>query len=86
MGRYEQLRSVALAGGAGGHALGLGLVMARGLAAWMAAWRTLAPPAPATNRAPQPPAAASSAVVVVLAAMAVGLLQPQQATTPKGAS
>lgn len=86
MGRYEQLRSVALGGGAGGHALGLGLVMGQGLAAWMAAWRTVAPPAPATDHAPQPPAAASSAVVVVLAAMAVGLLQPQQATTPKGAS
>jgi hypothetical protein len=86
VGRYEQLRSVALAGGAGGHALGLGLVMARGLPAWMAAWQTLAPPAPATNHAPQPSAAASSAVVVVLAAMAVGLLGPQQATRPKGAS
>ena len=86
MGRYEQLRSVALAGGAGGHTLGLGLVMGRGLAAWMAAWRTVAPAAPATNLASQPPAAASSAVVVVLAAMAVRLLQPQQAAEPKGAS
>jgi hypothetical protein len=86
VGRYEQLRSVALAGGAGGHALGLGLVMARGLAAWMAAWQTIPPPTPATNLAPQPPAAASPAVVVVLAAMAIGLLQSQQAATPKGAS
>jgi hypothetical protein len=85
VGRYEQLRSVALAGGAGGHALGLGLVMGQGLAAWMAAWQTI-PPAPTASLAPQPPAAASSAVVVVLAAMAVGLLQAQQAATPKGAS
>lgn len=85
MQRYEQLRSVALGGGAGGHALGLGLVMGRGLAAWMAAWRTVTP-APATNLAPQPPAVASSAVVVVLAAMAVGLLQCQQAAEPKGVS
>jgi glycine/D-amino acid oxidase-like deaminating enzyme len=85
VGRYEQLRSVALAGGTGGHALGLGLVMGQGLAAWMAAWQTI--PAPATSLAPQTPAAASSAVVVVLAAMAVGLLQCQQAAaTPKGAS
>jgi hypothetical protein len=83
--RYEQLRSVALAGGDGGHTLGLGLVMGRGLPAWMAAWRTVAPSAPA-SLAPQPPAAASPAVVVVLAAMAIGLLQGQQAAGPKGAS
>lgn len=86
MGRYEQLRSVALGGGAGGHALGLGLVMGQGVAAWMAAWQTIPPLAPAASLAGQPPAAASPAVVVVLAAMAIGLLQCQQATTPKGAS
>lgn len=86
MGRYEQLRSVALGGDADGHALGLGLVMGRGLPAWMAAWRTVAPSAPAASLAPQPPAAASSAVVVVLAAMAIGLLQSQQAAGPKGVS
>jgi hypothetical protein len=82
VGRYEQLRSVALGGDAGGHALGLGLVMGRGLPAWMAAWRTVAP-APAASLAAQPPAAESPAVVVVLAAMAIGLLQGQQAAGPK---
>ncbi len=59
--------------------------MARGLAAWMAAWQAIPPPPPAATLAPQPPAAASPAVVVVLAAMAIGLLQCQQ-TELKGAS
>jgi hypothetical protein len=56
--------------------------MGRGLPAWMAAWRTVTPsaaPAAPASLAPQPPAAAAPAVVVVLAAMAIGLLQDQQA-------
>jgi hypothetical protein len=85
VGCYEQLRTVALAGGAGGHTLGLGLVMGRGLPAWMAAWRTVTPSAAPASLAPQPPAATAPAVVVVLAAMAIGLLQDQQAAAgPKG--
>lgn len=85
MGRYEQLRAVALAGEAGGHALGLGLVITRGLPAWMTACNTVPapPPPPAATLATSSPAAVSQAVVAVLAAMTVGLLQATQA---KGAS
>jgi hypothetical protein len=39
--RYEQLRDLVLAGQAGGWRHGLGVLAARGMAAWMAAWTTL---------------------------------------------
>jgi hypothetical protein len=83
VGRYEQLRAVALAGAAGGHGLGLGLVVTRGLPAWMAAWQTVPTLPAAASVATSTPAAVSPAVVAVLAAMTIGLLQATQA---KGAS
>jgi hypothetical protein len=42
--RYEQARQVATGGGADGWRHGLGVLAARGVAAWMATWATLTPP------------------------------------------
>jgi hypothetical protein len=53
---YEQLRAAALAGGAGGGH-GLALLAARGMAAWIGAWRLLCP-VPAGAPPVRPPALA----------------------------
>ncbi len=69
--RYEELRASVVAGRAvPSH--GLALLMARGMAAWMAAWRSLGPPA-----RPAIEASAGSiptGIVAVLASMAVACL------------
>jgi len=39
--RYERLRGLVVAGQAGGWRHGLGVLSARGMAAWMAAWAAL---------------------------------------------
>jgi hypothetical protein len=41
--RYEQARQVAASGGADGWRHGLGVLAARGVAAWMATWAALTP-------------------------------------------
>ena len=69
--RYEQLRTVAVGRDAGGAGHGLALFAARGMAAWMAAWRSLRPSPPPVPAATGPVA---DDVVVVLAAMAAACL------------
>jgi hypothetical protein len=47
--RYEQARQVAIGGGVQGWRYGLGVLAARGVAAWIATWAALA-----STRAPDP--------------------------------
>ena len=69
--RYEDLRAAALGGRAcAGH--GLALLASRGMAAWMAAWRSL--PAPGPPAVPAPAGPAPDGVVAVLASMAAACL------------
>jgi len=58
--RYEQLRAAA-ASGSGGWRHGLGVLVARGTAAWMAAWAAVeaAPPEPGATAGTTPQAGAS---------------------------
>lgn len=78
--RYEQLRAVVLDGHPGGVGLGLGVLVGRGLAAWIAVWRSAPPPAcpiPAASTLRSPAGstgAASSDLVNVLVAMALAHL------------
>ena len=62
--RYEQARQVALGGGIQGWRYGLGVLAARGVAAWMATWAALVPtgaPDPSgTSVQAEPPSAAES--------------------------
>jgi hypothetical protein len=83
---YEQLRQAVLSGDAGGWRLGHGVLVTRGMAAWMAAW-TAPEDAPVCETAapvlsldpfsiPRPPQAPSSRlganpIVTVLAQMAL---------------
>jgi len=68
--RYEDLRSAALGGRVrGGH--GLALLASRGMAAWMAAWRSLPEPTPPARAPAGPP---PDGVVAVLAAMTAACL------------
>jgi hypothetical protein len=59
---YEQLRQVALAGHRDGWRHGLGVLAANGVAGWMRACRTIAPPS-----APMPPAAPARSTISALA-------------------
>src|SRR5258708_4700772 len=70
-GRYEALRSVALAEGAGPAGLSAGLLMAQGVAAWMRGWRACVPPAPGAPAPAGGGAGPAAEVVGVLAAMAL---------------
>lgn len=80
LARYEELRGQALAGRhSGGH--GLALLAARGVAAWVAAWRSLRPaptpllaPPARTDLAAGQVAGPGEDVVSVLAAMATACL------------
>jgi hypothetical protein len=60
--RYEQARQVALGGGVQGWRYGLGVLAARGAAAWMATWAALtstgAPDPSGTSVQAEPPSAA----------------------------
>lgn len=60
--RYEQARQVALGGGVQGWRYGLGVLAARGVAAWMATWAALAstgaPDPSGTRVQAEPPSAA----------------------------
>jgi len=69
--RYEQLRQAMLTGE--GWPLGLGLLVTRGMAAWMRAWTDGPPPRAAVVRsvAPKPVTARAGEVVAVLAQMAL---------------
>jgi hypothetical protein len=58
---YEQLRQVALAGHRDGWRHGLGVLTAKGVAGWMRACRTIAPPSPV------PPATSARGTVCALA-------------------
>jgi len=59
--RYEQARRVALGGGVQGWRYGLGVLAARGVAAWMATWAALAtqgvPDRSGTSGQAEPPSA-----------------------------
>jgi len=59
--RYEQARQVALGGGVQGWRYGLGVLAARGVAAWMATWAALtingAPDPSRTSVQTEPPSA-----------------------------
>ena len=59
--RYEQARQVALGGGVQGWRYGLGVLAARGVAAWMATWAALtsttAPDPSGTSVQAEPPSA-----------------------------
>jgi hypothetical protein len=69
--RYEQLRAAVLAGTGDGLRLGLGVLSAHGLAAWMNAWQA-APPPPTPSRPPSPVRVRGAGDVVrVLASMAL---------------
>jgi len=72
--RYEQLRSVAIAGGPSGFRLGLALLERRGVVAWSRAWRATAAandsqPASAASVVELPPSGRE--LVGVLADMAL---------------
>jgi hypothetical protein len=60
--RYERLRDLVQAGQAGGWRHGLGVLVTRGMAAWMAAWTALpAEPQVSTAAPTDTPAAAGTA-------------------------
>jgi hypothetical protein len=67
--RYEALRAAALSEGAGRAGLGAGLLMAKGMAAWMRGWQACTPPPPGPRR----PAGASPAAEVVRLLVAMAL-------------
>jgi hypothetical protein len=76
--RYEQLRAGVLPGTGDGLRFGLGVLAARGMAAWMTAWQTIPPaptsaplPAPASSPTTAPPGTGAADMVRVLAAMAL---------------
>jgi hypothetical protein len=73
--RYEQLRQVVLDGHADGWRFGLGVLATRGMAAWMAAWRSCPqppPPAPGSSSGATPDVGADATEMVqILAAMAL---------------
>jgi hypothetical protein len=71
---YEALRQVAVSEGVDRAGLGAGLLVTRGMAAWVRGWRACTPWA-ARPAAPAPaPVAAPGDVVGVLAAMALACM------------
>ena len=78
---YERLRAAVLSGGAGGWRLGHGVLAARGIAAWMSAFGSLAPPVSASDAQnaadPAPvqslPARDADQVIAVLAQMTLAV-------------
>ncbi|MDX2546861.1 hypothetical protein ACOT81_04915 [Streptomyces sp. WI04-05B] len=77
--RYEELRTAVVNGAGEGWRLGRGVLAAKGMAAWAAAWRSLPrPPArPVPGRQPPPGRSGDSDELVrVLAAMALAHLHP----------
>ncbi|MBT2509450.1 hypothetical protein J7I98_26945 [Streptomyces sp. ISL-98] len=81
MARYEELRTAVVDGTGEGWRLGRGVLAAKGMAAWAAAWRSL--PGPSARPAPgrQPPlgrSGDSDELVRVLAAMALAHLHPPE--------
>lgn len=57
---YEQLRERVRCGQPDGWRLGHGVLVGRGMVAWIAAWAAIAPPPPAGTQAPDPPSAPST--------------------------
>ncbi|MGW0828616.1 hypothetical protein [Streptomyces sp. NPDC002845] len=83
--RYEELRT-AVAGGRGdGWRLGRGVLVAKGMAAWAAAWRSLPePPARTGPGRPLPKLPGDGDELVrVLAAMALAHLHPPEERTER---
>lgn len=77
---YEDLRREALARGVGSSNLGAGLLVSRGMAAWMRAWVEILPsrertPREAARSDEVLPAAGREEIVTVLAHMALGARQ-----------
>lgn len=69
--RYEQLRSRALGGDAGGWRLGLAVLQHRGVSAWIRTCRAVPTgPAVAASTGPPLPVGAGDALVAALASMA----------------
>ncbi|MEV0938169.1 hypothetical protein ACIBMX_41310 [Streptomyces phaeochromogenes] len=85
--RYEELRAAVAEGTGEGWRLGRGVLVAKGMASWAAAWRSLPTP-PARPSPERPPALSgdSDEVVRVLAAMALAHLRPpgEPPADPKG--
>jgi hypothetical protein len=71
--RYEQLRAGVLAGNGEGLRFGLGVLAARGMAAWMTLWQQVpaAPPAGGARPATAAPSGGAGEMVRILAAMAL---------------
>jgi hypothetical protein len=72
---YEALRRAVLEGTRGVRDLGLALLMRRGMAAWIRAWSTCAPPAPSERslhaNVPALPGGLRGAVTRLLVTMAL---------------
>ena len=81
--RYEELRTAVTHGTGEGWRLGRGVLTAKGMAAWVSAWRSL--PAPAARPASGQPspglAGDSNELVRVLAAMALAHIYPDDEPT-----
>jgi hypothetical protein len=73
--RYEQLRHIAVGGHAGGWRHGLGVLVAKGMACWMAACAALPAAAPEHGG---PPAAATPQAGASLSALNPSLPAPDQ--------
>ena len=70
--RYEQLRAGVLAGNGQGQRFGLGVMAARGMAAWMTLWQQVpVPPAGGAGPATATPSGGAGEMVRILAAMAL---------------
>ena len=66
---YEELRRLALSEGVLRAGLGAGLLVSKGMVAWVRGWKACVPVPPSPTRVPCQ--AASADVVAVLAAMAI---------------
>ncbi|WP_129798278.1 hypothetical protein [Streptomyces sp. F001] len=82
--RYEELRAAVADGSGDGWRLGRGVLAAKGMAAWAAAWRALPEPAvrPASGELPTNLPGDSDELVRILSAMALAHLHPSD--TPAG--
>ncbi len=80
LARYEELRRNVLGARSGGLAVGLGMFVRQGMAAWMTAWSSTGDQATAAPRAHPDagagmPQGAQAEIVALLASMALGSMQ-----------